>query len=277
MPSPIIDTHLHLIYQDRLHYPWLAKVPALNRNFPLKEYLVQARDLGIETALHMEVDVAKADQEAETAFVTGLGPPVAGAIASCRPESDRFAAALEQIAATPRVRGLRRILHTSHDDLALHAPFAENLRRLPAYDLSFDLCVLARQLPIATKLARSCPEVRFVLDHCGMPEVESQALSPWRENIRQMAELPNVACKISGVVAYAGANWKTEDLRPFVEHCIQSFGWDRVVWGSDWPVCTLTADLPRWVQASRDLTSGCSDSEIERLFNLNARRLYRLD
>jgi predicted TIM-barrel fold metal-dependent hydrolase len=274
---PIIDTHLHLIYQNQLRYPWLGDVPPLNKEFHLQDYRAQAEALGIEAALHMEVDVAEDDQAAETEFVTGLGAPVIGAIAACRPESAEFAGSIEGIAANPKVRGLRRILHTSPDELGLRPLFAENLRRLAAYDLSFDLCVLARQLPIAAQLAQACPDVRFVLDHCGVPDVASQTLDPWRADIRRLAERPNVTCKISGVVAYAGADWTVAALRPFVEHCIAAFGWDRVVWGSDWPVCTLTADLARWVAASRDLVSGCSESEVTALFNGNARRLYRLD
>jgi predicted TIM-barrel fold metal-dependent hydrolase len=277
MPNAIIDTHLHLIYQDRLHYPWLASVPKLDRDFPLAEYLGEATTLGIETALHMEVDVATEDQEAETAFVTKLGSPMMGAIASCRPENPDFPASLAQIAANAHVRGLRRILHTSPDELSLTPLFAENLRRLTEHDLSFDLCVLARQLPIAFRLARACPDVRFILDHCGVPDVAAGTLDPWRDGITRLAALPNVACKISGVVAYAAADWTAADLRPYVEHCIAAFGWDRVVWGSDWPVCTLTADLTRWVRATEEITSGCADHETARLFSLNARRIYRLD
>ena len=276
MPTPIIDTHLHLIYQDRLRYPWLASTPKLDRDFRLEEYLAEAQGLGVEAALHMEVDVAAEDQAAETAFVTGLGAPVIAAIAACRPESPDFAASLDRLAGNPAVRGLRRILHQSPDELGQSPLFAENLRRLTQHDLSFDLCVLARQLPIAIRLARACPDVRFVLDHCGVPDIEAQALDPWRERITQLAALPNVACKISGVVAYAGADWTTADLRPYVEHCIQAFGWDRVVWGSDWPVCTLTADLTRWVRATHELTSGCTEQETAQLLSLNAQRIYRL-
>jgi predicted TIM-barrel fold metal-dependent hydrolase len=275
-PVSIIDTHLHLIYQDRLRYPWLAEAPKLNRSFPLEEYLSQSGPLGIEAALHMEVDVAEGDQAAETDVVMALGPPVIAAIASCRPESTDFPAKLEAIAADPRIRGLRRILHTSFDELGLRPIFAENLRRLAAHDLSFELCVRADQHPIAEHLVRACPDVRFVLDHCGNPEIEAHALDPWREGIWRLAALPNLVCKISGVVANAGADWTVEDLRPYVEHCIQSFGWDRVIWGSDWPVCNLTADLTRWVEASRALVAGCSGSEAEQLFNGNARRVYRL-
>jgi predicted TIM-barrel fold metal-dependent hydrolase len=277
MTTPIIDTHLHLIYQDRLRYPWLASEPKLNRDFPLEEYLAEAKGLPINTALHIEVDVDAEDQEAETAFVTGLGAPITGAIAVCRPESIDFAASLDRIAGNPQLLGLRRILHHSPDELGQSPLFTENLRRLAEHNLSFDLCVLARQLPIASQLVRACPDVRFVLDHCCVPDVAARALDPWRRGITQLAALPNVACKISGVVAYAGDDWTTTDLRPYFEHCIEAFDWDRVVWGSDWPVCTLTADLTRWVEASHELTSGCSDHEKARLLNLNARRIDRLD
>lgn len=273
----IIDTHLHLVDQARLRYPWLDAVPALNRDWSLETYWREAESAGIERALHMEVDVDAADQDAETAWVTSLGPPVVGAIASCRPESADFPRQLERIAAHRTVRGLRRILHTSPDELGLAPLFAENLRRLPSYDLTFDLCVLARQLPVAAALARACPDTSFVLDHCGVPDVKARALDPWRADIERLAALPNVACKISGVVAYADPEgWTVADLRPFVEHCIASFGWDRVVWGSDWPVCTQTADLRRWVEATHQLLEGTSDDERARLLSRNAERLYRL-
>ena len=273
----IVDTHLHLIYPDRFDYPWLEGVPALNRAFTLDDYLAEARSLGIEAALHMEVDVAEADMEAETAFVTGLGPVVVGAIAACRPEHADFPAALDRLAADPKVKGFRRILHQSPDELGLRPLFAENLRRLGPLGLTFDICVLARQLPVAIAIARACPDVQFVLDHCGVPNVKDHALDPWRADMTALAALPNVAAKISGVIAYGDPlNWTVDDLRPFVEHTIDAFGWDRVVWGSDHPVCTLTADLTRWVAATHELIGGASEDEQAKLLHGNAERIYRL-
>jgi predicted TIM-barrel fold metal-dependent hydrolase len=206
-----------------------------------------------------------------------LGGSIVAAISSCRPESKDFPAQLEKLAANPKVKGLRRILHTSPDELSQAPVFTENLQRLAAHRLSFDLCVLARQLPLALRIARACPEVQFILDHCGVPGVKDRALDPWRADIKALAAEPNVAAKISGVVAYADAGWSVDDLRPFVEHVITSFGWDRVVWGSDWPVCTLTADLGRWVDATRALIAGESADNQAKLLNRNARRLYRLN
>src|SRR5687768_2443919 len=135
MPIEIIDTHLHLVYLNRFAYPWLDVVPALNRDFTLETYLPQAEAAGIAQALHMEVDVAEVDQMRETEFVTSLGGKVVAAIAPCRPESTNFPGQLERLAANPKVRGLRRILHTSPDELSQASIFTENLKRLAAYKL----------------------------------------------------------------------------------------------------------------------------------------------
>jgi len=272
----IVDTHLHLVYRDRLAYPWLAGAPALDHDFPLAAYQRAADGLGIAAMLHMEVDVAEEDIAAETELVSVLGEGVVGAIAACRPERVDFPVWLARAAENPKVRGFRRVLHTMPDDLSEPPLFAQNLRRLAAHDLTFDLCVLARQLPIAARLADACPDVRFVLDHCGVPDVAGRALDPWRADLADLARRPNVACKVSGLVAYAGPDWTVDDLRPFVEHAISAFGWDRVVWGSDWPVCTLTADLGRWVAATHALLAGASEEEKRKLLSANAERIYRI-
>jgi predicted TIM-barrel fold metal-dependent hydrolase len=272
----IVDTHCHLVYPDRLRYPWLDSVPALNRPFSLETYLRQARQVGITDTIHMEVDVALPDMEAETTLVTGFAG-IAAAIPSCRPEVPGFAAYLERAAANPKVRGFRRVLHTEPDDLSAAPGFAENVARLGRHGLTFDLCTLPRQLPVVAGLVRKCPDVQFILDHCGIPDVKSGGLDPWRDHIRQLAAMPNVACKVSGVVAYGDPEgWTVDDLRPFVDHAIACFGFDRLVWGSDWPVCTLTADLGRWVAASHALVADASADERARLFGGNAIRLYRL-
>jgi predicted TIM-barrel fold metal-dependent hydrolase len=272
----ILDTHLHLVDKARFSYPWLDDVPVLNHEWTAQDYFAEAVGLGIEAALHMEVDVAEAQIEAETAHMLTVHPRVIGAIAACRPEHTDFAAFLERVTAQEGVRGLRRILHTSPDALSQTPLFAENLRRLAATGLTFDFCVLARQLPLAVSLAKAAPDVQFVLDHCGVPDISGGAMESWRAGISAVAALPNVACKVSGIAAYAAPGWTADTLRPFVEHVIESFGWDRVVWGSDHPVVRLTADLTRWVQATKTIVSGASRDEQERLFHRNAERLYRV-
>lgn len=277
----IIDAHLHLIYRERLRYPWLAGVAPLDRDFPYEDYAREARRCGIADALHMEVDVAADDIEAETRHVASLaarpGSLLRGAVSACRPEDEGFPAFLERQLADPFVKGFRRVLHVAPDGLSEGPLFRENLRRLSGLGRPFDLCVRPDQIDKAIAIADLAPGVQFVLDHCGAPAIKDRADHPWRERIVEIARRPNVAVKISGVLAYADeATWTVDDIRPYVEHSIASFGWDRVVWGSDWPVCILTASLSTWVAAANAITLGCSDDERARLFSANARRIWRL-
>ncbi len=277
----LVDTHLHLWDLERLPCSWCAGIPALNRSFRLPDYLAASADTPITKAVFMECDVDDSHQLAEARHIQSLAdahPLIAGIVASARPERADFAEQLEQLAALPKLRGLRRVLHVAPDAVSRQSLFRENLRRLPALGLTFDLCVLARQLSLARELVDACPGTTFVLDHCGVPDVRAgaAALDPWRDEIRALAARPNVHCKISGLVAYAAADWTVSDLRPWVDHVVACFGWDRVVWGGDWPVCTLGAPLSRWVSATAELFSGASADERARLYHRNAERLYRV-
>ena len=277
----IIDTHLHTIDRSRLSYPWLASVPALDRDFSYETYAEEALRAGVTDALHMEVDVAPDDIEAETDHVGDLmrrpGSIVRGAISSCRPEQAGFAYRLEHARASGIVRGFRRVLHVVADDLSESRLFRASVARLAGTGLPFDLCVLPRQMPRIIALVDACPDVQFVLDHCGTPAIAAKDFESWREPIAEIALRPNVAVKISGLMAYTAPGWSLADLSPYVEHAIGAFGWDRVVWGGDWPVCTLGGSLSTWVAASLALTAGCSVDEREKLFERNARRIWRLD
>jgi predicted TIM-barrel fold metal-dependent hydrolase len=277
----IVDTHLHLIDRTALRYPWLSGEPALDRDFSQDEYAREARRAGIEAALHMEVDVDPADIEAETIHTENLarkpGSLLRGAIVSCRPEEAGFPAWLEKVAADPFVKGFRRVLHVVPDAVSEGALFRENVRRIAGSGLTFDLCVLPRQMKQAIALVDLAPDVQFVLDHCGVPDIKGGVEHPWRGQVAEIARRPNVAGKISGVVAYADPDaWTAETLRPYVEHTIACFGWDRVVWGSDWPVCTLGGGLLGWVAATHALLAGSSETERTKLLSGNARRLWRL-
>jgi predicted TIM-barrel fold metal-dependent hydrolase len=272
----IIDTHLHLIYLDKFSYPWLSGVPPLNRQWDAPSYFAEAEKLGIEAALHMEVDVPVQEMEDETAFVLTLDPRVVGAISNARPEHVDFPAHLERMLAEPRIRGVRRLLQSDPDDLSAGEVFRGNIRRLSAAGLSFDICVQSRQLGIARALAAACPDVQFVLDHCGNPLIDSGDIADWRRDLAALAQLPNVAGKISGIVNHARPGWTAGDLRPVVEHMIESFGWDRVVFGSDRPVLTINGSLTQWVEALKAIVAGASADEQSKLFHRNAERVYRL-
>lgn len=272
----IVDTHLHLIYLDQFSYPWLAGVPPLNRQWDAPSYFSEAETLGIEAALHMEVDVPVEQMEDETRFVLGVDPRVVGAISNARPEEIDFPEHLERMLAEPRIRGIRRLLQSDPDDLSAGEVFRGNLRRLAAHHLSFDICVQSRQLGVARALAAACPDVQFVLDHCGNPPIDSGDISAWRRDLAALAELPNVAGKVSGIVNHAKPGWTADDLRPVVEQMIESFGWDRVVFGSDRPVLTVNGSLTQWVEALRTIVAGASADEQNKLFSANAERIYGL-
>lgn len=277
----IIDTHLHVVDPWTLDYPWLATVPALNQAWPYAAYELEARRAGISRALHMEVDVAPGRIEEETNYVATLAHRpdslIAGAIASCRPEEPEFAAYLDRQRHNPLVKGFRRVLHVMPDELSEQPLFRENIKRMSGSGLTFDLCMLPRQLPNAMALADLAPDVTFILDHCGVPDIKGDARQPWQDHITELARRPNVVVKISGVVAYADPDtWIADTLRPWVEHTISSFGWDRVVWGSDWPVCTLGGGLMAWVAATHALIDGASADERQKLLSGNAQRIWSL-
>jgi len=277
----IIDTHQHLIYPDKLNNPWTKDVPALaHKPFRVEEYRVAARGTGITETLFMEVDVVEPQIKAETEFFLKLaGDPqsgIVGVLGNCRPEHENFPTYLESVL-HPKLKGLRRILHVVPDELSQTPLFAKNLALLAKHNLTFDFCLLARQLPIGAKLIKQLPNQQFILDHCGVPDIKANALDPWRQNIRDLAKFPNLACKISGVVAYCDPkNVTVHAIRPYVEHCIECFGWDRVIFGGDWPVCNITSSLGTWVSILKEIVAKESPANQEKLFAKNAERIYHI-
>lgn len=282
MSIPITDTHQHLIYPDQWPYSWTDGIPQLaGQAFRYGDYQRASAGTDITKTIFMETSPDDPHFHAETKFVYDLaaqpGSLIAGVIANCRPEEEGCKKYLETIR-HPKLVGLRRILHVVPDELSQSAGFVENVRWMGRMGLTFDLCFLARQLPLALELAQKCPGTQLILDHCGVPDVAAQALDPWRENIRALAALPNIACKISGVLAYASpGNTTAVAVRPFVEHCLEQFGWDRVVWGGDWPVCNLTTTLASWVSVSRELVRNASEANQKKLFHENAECIYGLN
>lgn len=276
----LIDTHLHLIYRDRLGYGWTAGIPPLAAgDFTIEDYGSLAAGLGITGAVFMETGVDDADYRAETRFVAGMVGQggILGQIASCRPEQDEgFDDWLEECAGLS-VLGFRRILHVMPDDMSQSPTFRRNLTKIGARGLAFDICVLARQLPIAAALARACPNQPLVLDHCGVPDIAGGGFAEWARGIDALAALPHVCLKLSGITAYCApgtANLAT--LKPWVDHVITAFGADRVLWGGDWPVVNLGVGLPDWIILTRALLAGLTATEQAQIFRETAKRVYRI-
>jgi predicted TIM-barrel fold metal-dependent hydrolase len=277
----IVDTHLHIVDMAALHYPWLGGAGELNRSWLYDDYAREARRLGIGATMHMEVDVAEEDIEKETDNISGIAARpnslLVGAVAACRPENEGFAAYLERVRSNHLVKGLRRILHFMPDDLSTAPLFRENIKRLAGTGLTFDIVVFPRQMDKALALVDLAPDVQFVLDHCGVPDIKGGAYDAWAMGMTEIARRPNVVAKLSGIVAYTDTGtWTLDDIRPYAEHTINAFGFDRMIWGSDWPVCTLGGSLSTWVGATHALLEGASKEEKHALLAGNAIKLWNL-
>jgi predicted TIM-barrel fold metal-dependent hydrolase len=277
---PLLDTHQHLIYPGPLEYGWTTDSPALaGRAFTLEDYRAVTRDAGIAGTIFMEAAVDHDDHHAETEMVAeiarGPGSGILGIISSIRPENapgfDEWVEEGRELG----VVGYRRILHVVPDDVSRSETFRANVRKLGARGLPFDMCFRAGQLPIALELARACDGTRLVLDHCGVPDIAGGGLDPWRGDVSELARMPNVVAKISGVLAYCAPGTATlETVRPYVEHVIAAFGPERCLWGSDWPVVNTRADLPAWMAAFRSLLAGFSEAEAAAMAHGTAERVY---
>ena len=276
----IIDTHQHLWDLDKLSYVWTKGNPTLNRSFRLTDYRDATKGLDIVKTVFLECDVDEQFQVDEAKYICLLAEKkenkLAGVVASARPEKPGFEEYLNKIA-HPNLKGIRRILHVVPDDTIDQPGFIDNVNKLAKYHLSFDICVLARQLPIAIRLIKECPGVQFILDHCGNPRIMEKEFSPWSDRIAEIASYPNVVGKVSGIVTNAEPKkWTPMDLKPYVDHMIKSFGWERVMFGSDWPVCLLNGTYKHWADALKVITKEAGEAKQRKLFHDNAARVYRL-
>lgn len=275
----LIDTHLHLIWRDRLGYSWTSGTPLEQGDYTPADAkaLYGGR---VQGSIFMEVGVDDADYQAEARHVATLVTDgiLLGQIASCRPETDAGFADWIAECATLGVVGYRRILHVVPDDMSRTDGFRANIRRIGAQGKPFDMCFLARQLPLAADLARACPDTRFVLDHCGVPDIAGGAFDSWRAEMEKLAEVDNIAAvKISGISAYATPGTASFDtLTPWMDVVLDAFGPLRLVWGSDWPVVNLGSAMPDWIDTTTRWLSKLTPEEQAQVAHKNARRIWAL-
>jgi L-fuconolactonase len=281
---PITDTHVHLWDLKALRLAWLKGAPTLNRSFLWDDYRKVSAGLNIVKAIYIEVDVDPSQQEQEAhsiAELCGRGETyLAGAVISGRPASERFAEYLRPLAKDPAIRGVRQVLHAAEPPpgFCLSPSFIRGIRLLGELEMSFDLCMRPGELSDWAKLIEACPSTQFVLDHCGNADVFAADLTPWKRGIAGIAERSNACCKVSGIVASTkGREWRADDLAPIINHVLDEFGPDRVVFGGDWPVCTLGTPLARWVEALLEVVRDRTPDDQRKLFHDNAKRVYRIN
>lgn len=283
MPDfPIVDSHVHLYDPARLRYPWMDGVPVLKTRHEMAEVDAARGAIEVEALVFVEVDVAEDSQVDEARYVQSLAdrdPRIRGMVAALPLERGRAVEPmLDEMRRLPTLRGIRRLIQNQPDpDFVLHADFIEGVKLLARHDLGFDICIFHHQLANTIEFVRRCPEVRMVLDHIAKPGIKADLVEPWRAQLRELAALPNVACKISGIVTEADhQRWTREQIAPYVEHVIDCFGFDRVMFGSDWPVLDLAGSYTGWVDTLDALVAGCTDEEKRKLYRDNALGFYRL-
>jgi L-fuconolactonase len=277
----IVDAHVHLWNPERFRYAWLDDLPALRRAMLPADFAKASVSAKVSKFIFVECGCESSQSLAETDWIGELAesePRLKGVIAHTALERGKEVRAdIETLAGRPLVKGMRRNLQGEPIDFLKQPGFIEGLKILPEFDFTFDLCVRADQLPATTELVRSLPQVKFVLDHFGKPKVRGKSFEPWARNLRALARLPNVVCKISGLATEANwSDWEPADLEPYFDHVLTCFGLPRVMFGSDWPVATLATSYDRWIETVIELVPNANDRELAQLFQTNAERIYRV-
>lgn len=295
---PIIDTHQHLWDLSKFKLPWVDGAPAINRSYLQSDYAEATAGLNVVKAVYMEVDVDPSQQTAEALYIIDQcerdDTPTVGAVISGRPASTEFAAYITQFKGNRYIKGVRQVLHgpETPSGYCLQPTFVQSVQLLGALGMSFDLCLRPSDLGDGVKLADLCPNTRFVVDHCGnadpnivaaptdLPRDPADPFShtrrQWQDDMQALANRPNVICKISGIIARVTPGWSAATLAPTVDHCLDVFGPDRVVFGGDWPVCTLGASYREWATALREIIAERSERDQRKLLHDNAEQFYRL-
>ena len=280
---PIVDSHVHLLDTKRFKYSWAAGAPKLGRDWTPEDLSAAAKPYEIESFVFVEVDVDTPQYLDEADWVQSVAnrdPRLKGCVAALPLErGTSLEPEIARIAALPVMRGVRRLIQNQPDpEYVLKPDFLAAVKLLPKYNLSFDICIFHQQLPNTLEFVRRCPEVSFILDHIAKPGIKAGIADPWRQHIKELSALPNVVCKLSGVTTEADHhNWTREQLRPYLDHVIACFGFDRIMYGGDWPVSELAGKYTDWVEVLDWTTAGCSADEKRKLFRENAIRIYRLD
>ena len=250
----VVDSHVHFWDPGAREHAWLAGDDRLDRPFGPAEYAAAAAGR-VDGVIAVQADCRWDEAEEETSWFGTLGDgdvPVVGIVAAARLESADVGAHLTWLRDQPLVVGVRRLLQDEPPGFSTSAEFVEGVRSLADHDLTMDLCVRHHQLADVTELVRRCPDVRFVLDHCGKPAIRRGEYDTWAAELSRLATFPAVVCKLSGLLSEADSA-TASDIPPYLGHALDVFGPERCLFGSDWPVCTSAGSWDRWWDVVRDV------------------------
>jgi L-fuconolactonase len=273
-----VDAHQHFWRYDPMQYGWIGdRMDVLRRDYMPEQLEPLLQAAGVDGTIAVQ---ARQTLE-ETEFLLGLADEhafvkgVVGWVDLCSPSLD---AQLARYSGRPKLLGVRHLVHDEpDDDFMLRPAFQHGIGRLREHGLTYDLLLFPRHLPRAVRLVEAFPEQPFVLDHIAKPLIRDRVVSPWREHLRQLAAFPNVSCKVSGMVTEADwQQWRADDIRPYLDIVLESFGASRLMIGSDWPVCTLAADYAATMAVVIDFVQRLSDDEQAAILGGTAARVYGL-
>ena len=279
----LLDTHQHLVYRNVANYSWTKDIPPLaNENFTIEDYIKLTEDLGIGGTLFMETGVDDPDYKNEAEYVQKLSQNlqngIKGLIVSIRPEEESEFNTWFEKTIDMDVAGYRRILHVMPDETSLSQTFINNVKKIGKAHKPFDICYLPTQLSIAYDFAKNCDETHLVLNHCGVPSIATGEIDQWKKDIKKLSELPNVTCKLSGLMAYCAPGTSSQEtIQPYVDVVTECFGANRMIWGSDWPVVNLGKGLQEWISVTRNILSNLSNDEANAIANGNAQKIYKVN
>ncbi len=275
----LIDAHHHLWHYNAPEYGWIGpSMEVLKRDYLPAHLAYEMEKAGVSGTI-----VVQARQSIrETQWLleeAGRTPFIRGVVGWFDLLSEHLADQLEQFATHPRLVGARHLLHDEpDDDFMLRPAFLKGMEKLQEYKLVYDLLLFPKHLGRAYILAEQFPEQRFVLDHLAKPFIRSGVMQPWKNDMEALATLPNVWCKISGMVTEADtARWRYEEFVPYLETVLAAFGTRRIMLGSDWPVCLLGAEYGQVMELPLRFIGGMEEVEKERICSLNAINCYQLE
>lgn len=272
-----IDAHQHFWDVARGDYHWLTpELEPIYRNF-------LPHDLALHLARHDisgTILVQAAPTIAETRFLLSLAdttPTIKGVVGWVDFESPEAAQTISDLAAHPSLVGLRPMIQDiEDDDWMLRNDLRPAFNALIAHGLTFDALTLPHHLENLKQLLARHPDMRVVINHGSKPVIRDGLLDRWAGDMKQLAENSNAYCKLSGLVTEAHENWTVDHLRPYVDHLLSTFGPDRLIWGSDWPVCLLASSYEHWVEATEKLLDGLKPDQRTAILGGNAIRAYKL-
>ena len=280
---PIIDTHLHIWDLKKLQYPWLETFPILNRTYLMNDFDEAREEYGVDKVVFVQCECLPGQYLDELTWITSIAKKDARiqGIVPWAPleKGESVRSILEQmVSQNPLIKGIRRIIQFEPDiNYCLSPDFIKGVQLVGELGMHFEITIAPQHMENTLKMLKQCPGMMFILDHIANPNIAENITEPWATYLLEIGRMENVFCKVSSLPVNANLeNWQPKDLEPFLKKVIESFGFERIIYGGDWPHALRATSYVRWLETLDLLTQGYSEDERHKLFRENAIRFYRL-